>query len=811
MANTYFVQQNIIREVDIIALPIITSDYLTYQGGGGTIFGTTLQNDLAQSGGQYHQGNPSLTGNSIPIYRVGNKVNIIKETIDVVSPLITRGLFIYRQLVSSPSDINSKTNGKYYWDEVYTSPIGVMQVASSGSSSTTFSLSGNQLVLQTNDINIIPKEGDYIVFQLINTLQHTNLPSDVSAPTPGEYSDGFSNLPVIFNTETYQLKILSVSFSAPAGVNTIYTIVTDKSLSVATNDYYSIVLLNRENTGLQKELFYDTFNQVEVHRDQLLGDPYFNTFSTFPLGRKNYLNYNQAQYLGLRNLLLNNINAVNQEFIETPFMVYDITNDIQDRFNPQVSTLSNINFQFHLPLVMIQEDTSNDLNILTNYGIIQNETTGVGRYSGLYLQWSPTTGKRYGFVFYDLRIVVIDDSELALALAYNSNRNYTLPQSSFTSTGNSTANNISTINLSIIGLQNNSSGGATVVVVNGKHGLSNGDAVTITDVNVIVPGSNQIQSASVNDIKYIKRYYTDPINLLGELTDRFYVYNDQSLTTGVIGNGQFINNGVGNSGSVHGASLTYNYFYTYRIKNDRYSSILPYSQIQSFNFATDASVDNANGSLNINIPQFTYLNHPDGGFECNDLEIIIGKWSASDPTQPFLITGIEDVVVISVQDTPTPNLPNNISSINLSVPISLYNSFVARIGNGLGAYDFTTNPNGDPNYDVLNNLKHYNITSGTFDPTLYTAEGKWTLGNLTYQTQVEQYRAKMQVVVGAGEWNDTTNPSYDPTNPLIQEKYISEIALCGSGSDTPIVYAKISPAIKKTPDLDLLVQLSIDM
>jgi hypothetical protein len=491
-------------------------------------------------------------------------------------------------------------------------------------------------------------------------------------------------------------------------------------------------------------------------------------------------------------------------------MVYDINNDIQDRINPISSISTSINFQFHLPLVMIQEDIANDLNILTNYGVVQTEATGVGRYSGLYLQWSPTTGKRYGFVFYDLRIVVIDDSELVMALAYNSNRNYTLPQTTFNTVGNSTANNISTLNLDVIGLQNNSSGGATVVIVNGKHGLNTGDAVTITDVNVMVPGSNQIQSASVNGVKYIKRYYTDPVNLLGELTDRFYVYNDQSLTTGTIGNGQFINNGIGNSGSVHGATLSYNYFFTYRIKNDRYSSILPYSQIQSFNFANGTNVDNANGSLNINLPIFTYLNHPNGGFECEDLEIIIGKWAATDSSQPNVITGIEDVVVISVLDSPAPTLPNLISSLNIQIPISLYNSFVARIGNGQGPYDFTANHGGDPSYDVVNNLKHYNISSGSFDQTLYTAQGKWTLGNLSYQTQVEQYRSKLQVTVGAGEWNDTSNPSYDPGNPLIQEKYISEIALCSSSSDIPLVYAKVSPPIKKTTDLDLILNLSLD-
>lgn len=813
MPTTVLTQINPSVEVDIISAPVAGPNFLTYQGGGGTIFGTSLKNDIIAGGGQYYEGNTPLLASEAPVYKVCNKVELIQQKVDVVAPSLTRGLYIFRQLVPSPSDINSKTIGKYYWDEVYTTPIGLQQVISSSSAPGQFSGLGNVITLRTNDINIVPKPGDYIVFQLANANQISNLSADITSPLPGSFTDGFSNMPVLYNTESYQLKITNVAFSSPAGVDTEYTITTDKSLRVTADDFYSIVLLNRQNTGLQKELFYDTFQQTEIWRDQLLGDSYFNSSSTAPLGRKNYLNYSSAIYLGMQNLLKNIINAQTQPFVQTPFLVYDISNEIQDRILPIVSTTDNINFNFHLPCIMIQEDTGNKLNILTNYGVVQTEVQGVGRYSGLYLQWGNLSGKRYGYVFYDLRIVVIDDSELALACGYNSNRNYTLPAPSFNSVGNGAVNLTSNLNLNVIGLQNNSSGGAVVVVVNGSHGLQTGTPVTIAGVTVSVPGTNQLQSASANGVRYIQRYYTDPINMLGELTDRFYIYQDSGLSTGIIGNGEFVNNGIGNSGLVKGAALAYNYFYTYRIKNDRYTSILPYSLVNSFNFSSglnSSTVDNASGSLFINIPKLTYVNHADGGFELTDFELVIGKWVAGDPAQPFKITGIENVVVISVNELTTAFLPNNVSSVDLVIPYSIYNTFAGRIGNGLGAYDFTHNPTGDPNYDIVNNLLHYNITSGSLSPTLYTGNGQWTLGNITYQTQVEQYRSILQVVVGASEWNDTLNPSYDATNSFIKSKYISEIAITGTDSDTPLIYTKISPAIEKTPNLDVIISISLD-
>jgi hypothetical protein len=792
MPNVYFVQNNPAIDVQIVAVPAADPDNLYYTAGGGEIFGNQIKDDLITGGFQAHIGNPKLDGVETPIYKKENKVTVITETIKIEGPKCTRGLFIYRT-TSPAADPHLKTSGRYYWDEVYTSPLGFQEVIGSNTATGQFSLTGNVMKVRTNDVNIIPKVGDFIILQKVNNAQYLALPTDTTTAS-ASYTDGFSNMPVIFNTETYQFKIDAVNYTTPSSKSTEYTLTLDKSVALTIGDRYGIVFLNRENTGLQKELFYDTFEQVEVHRSQLLGDPYDNSSLNLPLGRKNYLNYNNAEYLGLRNLLSGIINEKNEKLIETPFLVFDIQDEIKDRFLPIASTVTDVNFEFHLPTVMLQEDTANKLNILVNSGAVQTDTDGVGRYSKLYLKWAdPLTSKSYGYIFYDLRIIVIDDSELATALSYNSNRNYTLPRATFNSTGNQTPNAISSVNLDILHIENSS---PMIVIVNGNHGLETGTAITITDASVKVPGTNNILASSANGVKYIERVITGAT----EKKDRFKIYDNSSLTTPTTGNGEFVNNGVGNSGKVRGAKLAYDYFFTYRVKNGRYTSTLPYSEVRSFNFAAslnESTVDNITGSLYLRFPAFTYLNHTNGGYTISDFEFIIGKWEANDPARPFEVTGIEDVVVISVNQLATSSLPSN---------------SMAKMENGLGAFAYGTNTAGDPTYDIYDNLKHYNITSGTFESTLYTAEGKWTLGNISYKTEVEQYRAKIQIVIGANEWNDTTNPSYNPVNTFMNEKCISEVAIVPptAGDDKPLIYTKIAPPIEKSPNMDLILNLSVD-
>src|SRR5690606_23972542 len=105
-----------------------------------------------------------------------------------------------------------------------------------------------------------------------------------------------------------------------------------------------------------------------------------------------------------------------------------------------------------------------------------------------------------------------------------------------------------------------------------------------------------------------------------------------------------------------------------------------------------------------------------------------------------------------------------------------------------------SNQTGDPSYNLVDNYKHYSFTSGNVATNLVTGYGKWTLGNLTYQNSVEKYRTSIEVIVPANKWNDTTNPSYNPENEFITERYISEIGLVveENGVENPMIYAKVA-------------------
>jgi hypothetical protein len=288
------------------------------------------------------------------------------------------------------------------------------------------------------------------------------------------------------------------------------------------------------------------------------------------------------------------------------------------------------------------------------------------------------------------------------------------------------------------------------------------------------------------------------------------------LSIGTIETGELISNGQ-SAGNVRGATLDYNYFFTYRPKSVRNPSILPYAELTSFNFAsslTGKDIDNAIGSLFVQLPPFTYLTFTDvdgenSGYNWNDMEFIIGEWETENSSRPFEITGFKNVITIGISDLTTFSNPSNSVSTEFVIRKQDYNTQVAKMGNGLGAYTLS-NQVGDPTYDLLNNYQHYEPTVGTASTTLNTAEGKWNIGSIRYKTQVEQYRSKLSISIKADEWNDTTNPSYDPESSFMKEKYISEVAIVDPDTDEPLIYAKIAPPIKKTADLDIILKMSID-
>lgn len=794
------IQTNPSIEIALIQAPTASESDLIYTLGGGSIL-PNLKDDLVNGGKWYHGGNPLIDTS----YQTKDcsSMSVVSTDVHTTSGAISRGL-IYVDTI----------NNKYYWDEVYTTPLGVYLEVSSTPDPNNYELKidsspgieGNQLLVTVKDINILPKTGDYIIVQKIkDSISFTN----------DTYTDDIHSLPVFTNNELYQFKITQVLIESGSGDAVLYRLILDKSIALITGGKYCLVLLNRENTGIQKELFYDTFEQIEVQKQQLLGDPYNNTSNTaLPLGRKNYLNYSSVGYLGMSNYLNNIITPG-----KTPFIIFDLNDDIKDRILP----ISN-SVEILLPFILIQNDNRTNPTLLTapnkliNKGQVQLEENGVGNYSALYFDWDTTLSYRVGWVFHELRIYVIDDPELATVLTYNANRNFTLPKANtITNSGNDlinpgggivlTVNNLETINSNEI-----------VVKTTEIHGFQTGLKVFISNVYVTDINNNLIPS-SANGTRYIKLLSpNDPY--------KFQIFNDQALTTPIISNGTFTTNPLNPIGEVKGTLPQFSYFYTYRLKGNHYTSILPQSVITDFNFAKDGKVDNtsidAQLTLTWNKMKWLIDSVNQDGFNALSMEFIIGRYKNEDPLNPQIVTGFDQLVVIPISElinTRTlfvSGVQDDFSTNGTALKITKqdYDNFVAKIG-GAGTYDPVTNPNGDPTYDIKNNFKHYTYTNGDPVPSdLVVGKGKWTIGNIKYQNEVAKYRATIQIQVPADKWNDTTNPTYDINNPFITDRYISEVAIIIQDdltlTEKPMIYAKIAPAIKKTMNLDYLLQLNLD-
>ena len=328
---------------------------------------------------------------------------------------------------------------------------------------------------------------------------------------------------------------------------------------------------------------------------------------------------------------------------------------------------------------------------------------------------------------------------------------------------------------------------------------------------------NNIISASINGYHYVKLLSpNDPY--------RFKVYNS-ALTVPVAGNGDFYSNNAGAVPKVKGTLPKYSYFFTYRIVSSHYSSTLPYAEVTDFNFSKDGKVNNSSiGSLVFTLPKLKWLIDTSNttGFSATDLEIIIGQYQNTDSNNPQTVTGITNVVSFPIsgaitysRNLFTGGVQTDFSTATNAIKITNqdYLNFVNFVGSG--TYNSSSNPTGDPSYNIVSNYKHYTYNNSDPVPTnLLTGNGIWTIGNIIYQTQVEQFRTNIQITIPSDRWNDTTNPTYDPTNEFITDRYISEIGLVLTDADTgvnkPMIYTKVAPAIKKTSNLDLSINLTLD-
>lgn len=804
----------------VVTLPTISNskNILIYSKGGGSFFPSML-NDTVLEPGLYHGGNPLLV-DEFKLQSYEN-LDITVEKKDVFSTQRERGIFD----IDYPNTGAAKGRIQYYWNSVFTSPLGIYTKQPS-LSDWNFTITNEVAIMQTNDVNVIPREEDYIVFNYVPI-----------------YFSGYTNgslpvrLPYFKGTETYVAQIKEVLITGGTGTDVTYQLTLDKSFSFNNGDRFAITLLNRTNTSIQKELFFTTFEQTEVHRQQLLGDPYNNQTNTaLPTGRMNYIDYGGHEFLGMQNLLKGIINSTT-----TPFVVFDVNDEVKDRISYKANSYDtdgkpvDTHFEFHLPYVMLNDNLYSPVggspaspvdgtgNILENIFVtnpnpaaIINDSN-IGRYTGLYLKYDTSFTKRFGWLFHDLRVIVIDDAELATALGYNSNRNYTLPAPKFQSgSGNSLTNPGIGTNLNITDATNTS---PIVITTSTPYSLPRGAQISISGI---------LGNTHANGTYYIDAVYGSPDIYKFELWQQMpqYVGGVRVPGTGipVAGNGIFVNNGVGRSGKVIGALPPYSYFYTYRIRNKRNNSTSPYATTTDFNFALAGSVDNSQGSLFVNIPMFNWYNQQsnlvshDLGFQMfantedvgYGIDLIIGQYDTNplDPINPMAIIGIKNIMCIPISELNNPFVGN--PAIGFTIELKKAQDYDRTVSETLAhTNDYT--------FDLLNNMPVYSYSLGTLSSTLLTGKGIWTIGNLIYRNHSEINRAYFSIRVPAESWNDSTNPSYTPTlNPFIKDKYITEVALLldedegGNNDLAPMIYAKIAPAIKKTQDLDVMIQLSVD-
>lgn len=836
-------------------------DNLTIAGANGVIFPDII-GDQVNPSNWYHGGNPPLDLGIIEIHDQGH-ITISNTPLDVISDQQQKGVFELRQsdsaaifnitagsttriqtlspvaatlvagdyvelqftsayplpgvykvaAVTSTSDFTIAFNSNflpivddgiinkvnYFWDEVYTTPLGLYKAIDESNINPGFfeflfvSNNLDEVKIYINDPNIIPKVDDSIVIQKFFQFENTF--------TNASTTDGVNNVKNYSDAETYEFKITAVSALPDAIVlpnpYIEYTLVLDKSFKPTIGEKYMFVLLNRKGTTVDRELFTDTWKLTQVYRSQLLGDPYNYTGGLEPTGRMNYLYYKGAELLGVKNLLTGVLPEAN-----TPFVVLDFADEVKDKIYNTPGE-----FEAHFPTVMLQGERTPV--ILTNSNPTSlisptfEDTTGAGTYSALYLKYSTTASiaynpqdfKRYGWVFYDLRIVVIDDAELATVLGYNANRNYTLPTPTLPTTGNQRERSTPRNPMLIIGATNTSPIEITTIV---NHNLSDGDFVHIEGIT----GNTAANSPNASSFYFAQTTY------LGSTSTTFKLYATSPGVGPVVGNGVYSGGGL-----MFGKRLPFEHFYTYRIKGIHYDS-LPYADVIPFNWQRNGVPNDS--SLATLDTQFDFLTHlvdldiatpTYEGFEANQYEVIIGEYVQS-LENPYLIDDVQNVVVMPAE------------SLKLSnVQISNHTKTYTKLDYLNATTNATLLPLSDPanpKYDLLNVdvQKIYNL-SIPLPETLFTSEGEWLKGLIKYKAQATQYRAEFQVTIPADKWNGTQNPSFEDGNQFMSDKLITEIEfliddISGSTIDSPYIYTKISPPIKKNNLTSLTFKVSID-
>lgn len=666
---------------------------------------------------------------------------------------------------------------KYYWDEVYTTPLGLYNAVSDATALGSYDFkftadNSNELTILVTDPNILPQVGDSIVLQRYFTTHPTPF---INAST----TDGINNVVNFPKAETYTFKIQAVTFTQFPMVNAVgvpyteYVLTLDKSFApiLTTATAYMVVLLNRTGIGVNKELYTDTWNLNEVHREQLLGDPYDYSGVLQPRGRKNYLYYEGAKYLGLRALL---DGLVNTE--KSPLLILSLDNAIKDRICYDTNEV-----EIHLPNLMLQDEVVPTIMVNNNAVgspiTYSTEIGGANRYAPLYLKNAKNTTKQYGWVFYDLRIIVFDDPEFVTALGYATKRNYTLPPIELPNSGNRLENSGPSTPLTIVSV---TAAITAVVTTSVNHNFQSGDSIIIKDVQ-----GTTTANTPVNGVYYV--------NVLTPTT--FELYQDPSLAP-IYAVSTFGQLPIGGTGVCYSTKLPFEYFITYRIKDVHYNT-LPYAKVTPFNFATNGVIDNYTGGVLFKTEAFTHLVDSVNlnGFEADELEIIIGKYTPS-VSNFYVSDDIQDVAVLQSNTLGLKTLGVQNLAHQLSIDIADYLNAVM-----LAPYNLLVD---EPIFNVLASLPS----------TMYISENSWLLGNVVHREEVDQYRMTLTFTIPPEKWNGSTNPTYEAGNEFMTNKFITEMAFYiddnTATTNKPYIYGKVSPALQKSNASTLNVEISID-
>jgi len=400
--------QTILNNRQTSLLPLIVDpaqladpELLIYAGTGGAhynSYGDQLQKDNVNPAFLYHGGHKRYTA------------EIKFEDCDNLQTEVSRQEFVSSEFTKGITRLDGSV---WLWDEVLTTPMGLFsQNAVVGVYN--FKLTGTrEITINVGDVGIIPTADDWLIIQKYFENEFTLPAPQSNIVSTGNYTDDVDSLP-LFQSELWQFQILSV---LPGSTATEWIITIDKDFTPYTNGFYTFVLINREETQSIREQYVDTWQKIEVQTEQILGDPYNYTGSLKPQGATNFLDYDGSEYLGLQNFLGHiDTNAIKNV---TKFLVFDYDNNIQDHLYYTTDS-----FRINLPGIMSQlKDGVISINNFEKY-----TDSYVGDWGKLYYNTDTVVKSWVGYIFYDLRICIITDPEIIMALSYNSNRNYTLPE-----------------------------------------------------------------------------------------------------------------------------------------------------------------------------------------------------------------------------------------------------------------------------------------------------------------------------------------------------------------------------------------------